>query len=158
MKKGIVSILTGCIGVVIGAIAVGKVSHKNLCDEKKIAEKNWALYMLMNRWVRVRQEGKNVSDYLEKCGYHRIAIYGMSAVGETLLRELQGTSTEVAYGVDQNAGGICAEIDIYTLQDDLKEVDAIIVTPIGVFESIKQSLVSKVDWPILSIEDILYDM
>ena len=56
---------------------------------RELAEKHLALFLMMNQWVKVKQEGKNLSCYFEKNGYKKIAIYGMSYAGETLLEELK---------------------------------------------------------------------
>ena len=44
------------------------------------------------------------------------------------------------------------------MDDELESVDAIIVTPIYYFEEIEGKLVEKVDCPIISIEDIMYEV
>lgn len=112
----------------------------------------------MNQWVKVKQEGKNLADYFVSNGYHRIAVYGMSYAGETLLDELKDTSITVEYGIDKNADSIYADVDIFSMDDDLDEVDAIVVTAITFFDEIKEKLSDKVECPIISLEDVLYEV
>ena len=45
-----------------------------------------------------------------------------------------------------------------TPDEELANVDAVIVTPITFFSEIEDMLSLKMDCPILSIEDILYDV
>ena len=58
-----------------------------------------SLFLMMNQWVKVKQDGKNLSSYFEKEGYKQIAIYGMSYAGETLMEELIDSPVTVKYGI-----------------------------------------------------------
>lgn len=113
---------------------------------------------MMNQWVKVKQQGKNLSEYFEKNGYKKIAVYGMSYAGETLIDELKDSNITVTYAIDKNADSIYFDIDIISIEDDLKPVDAIVVTAITFFDEIEESLCAKVDCPIISLEDILYEV
>lgn len=158
MKKGMVSILSMMVGGMLGAGTVGKVAEKNITKTKDMSEKHLALFLMMNQWVKVKQQGKDLASFFEKNGYYRIAIYGMSYAGETLLEELKGSPIQVAYGIDKRGDSVYADIDIVTLEDTLEEVDAVVVTAITFFDEIEEKLSEKVDCPIISLEDILYDM
>lgn len=131
---------------------------KNVNTMKGYADKHLALFLMMNQWVKVKQKGKNVAEYLEKRGYKKIAIYGMSYAGETLVDELKGTDIQVVYGLDKNAASIYSDVVILTMDDSLVEVDAVVVTAIFFFDEIMQSLAQKLDCPIISLEDILYEI
>lgn len=162
MKKGIIgvlSLLTGAaVGAAAGAVSVGKNAGEKINSRQELADKHLALYLMMNQWVKVKQEGKNLSFYFEKNGYKKIAIYGMNYVGETLLEELKGTGVEVAYAIDKNAERIYADIDVYTPDDDLGQVDAVVVTAITFFDEIEELLSDKTDCPVISLEDVLYEV
>lgn len=127
-------------------------------EAKRFSDKYLALFLLMNQWLRVKQDGKNLVSYFERNEYKRIAIYGMSNVGKTLLYELHGTSIQVAYGIDQNPDKIYAEIDILSTEADLEPVDAVVVTAITFFDEIKKKLSEKVKCPIISLKDILAEV
>ena len=107
---------------------------------------------------KIKQEGKNLRSYFEENGYYEIAIYGMSYAGETLINELQGSNVKIKYGIDQNAENIYADINLVSPDDELENVDAIIITPIKFFDEIEKKLSKKVNCPILSLEDILYEV
>lgn len=128
--------------------------------EKKptLADKHLALFRMMNQWVKVKQEGKNLASSFEQKGYKKIAIYGLSYAGETLIRELQGTNVQIAYGIDRNADSICVDIDVVTMEEKLSEVDAVVVTAISYFQEIKNKLIEKIKCPVISLEDILYEL
>lgn len=158
MKKQIIFFLSALSGFFIGVFITGKVENKARKKIQIISDKHLALFLMMNRWVQAKQEGKNVSDFLEHNAYKNIAIYGMSYVGETLLEELKDTDIHVAYGIDKGAESIYAEIDIVSPDDNLQEVDVIVVTAITFFEDIEEKLSKKVNCPIVSLEDILYEL
>jgi len=158
MKKGVVSVLSMLTGAVVGAGAAGKMIWGELGKKKSMSDKHLALFLMMNQWVRVKQEGKNLASYFEKNGYKKIAIYGMSYAGETLLDELRETGIQVEYGIDKNADGLYSEIDIVSVEDSLSEVDAIVVTAITFFDEIEEKLSQKISCPIISLEDILYEV
>lgn len=156
MRSGI--IVPILLGAVFGAGAVAKIEGDRLRETERTSEKYFALFQMMNQWVKVKQAGKNLSSYLEKNGYKRIAIYGMSYVGENLIDELKGSNTTVAYGIDKRADSIYADVGIVSMGDELAEVDAVVVTAITFFDEIKKELSEKFDCPIISLEDILYEV
>ena len=158
MKKIIFSILSALTGAAIGAGTVGKVTAESIKNSKAMSDKHLALFLMMNQWVKVKQEGKNLAEYFKENGYKMIAIYGMSYAGETLVDELRGTEVKVVYGIDKNADTIYSDIDVFSMEDDLAKVDAVVVTPITFFDEIEENLSEKLDCPILSLEDILYEI
>ena len=158
MKKLTLSLLSVLGGAATSAVAVRKVTGKATEVQRNMSEKHLALFLMMNQWVAVKQEGKNLADYFEKQGYKSIAVYGMSYAGERLLEELKGSDSQVQYGVDKNADNIYMDVNIVTMEDELKPVDAIVVTPIFFFDDIEEELSQKIDCPIISLEDVLYEV
>lgn len=162
MKRGTISVISAIagtiVGVAIGASKASKIISEDYDKMKDLADKHLDLFLLMNQWVKIKQEGKSISEYLQQSGYKKVAIYGLSYVGETLLDELKDSSIMLAYGIDKNADNIYADIDVVSLNDKLDEVDVIIVTAITFFDQIVEELSNKVKCPIVSIEDILYDI
>lgn len=158
MNKGVISVLSALVGAATGAGVVGKVSNEKTQKMKSMSDKHLALFLLMNQWVKVKQEGKNLSSYFEKNGYKRIAVYGMSFAGETLIDELKNSAIEVVYGIDKRANSLYADVDIVSIEDSLEDVDAVIVTAITFFDEIEEKLSGKLDCPIISLEDILCEV
>ena len=125
---------------------------------KENEEKYFELFSLMSRWVLAKQEGRSPAAYLEKCGYRRIAIYGMSQVGQALLKELESSSVEAAYAIDQNADWLFTDCKVVKSSDPLEEVDAIVVTSVFYYDSIRNDLCKKMNCPILSIRDVIDEL
>ena len=158
MKKGIISALSALVGATVGAVAVAKTIGHSTQKAQTMSDKHMALFLMMNQWVAAKQEGKSLVDYFEKNNYHSIAIYGMSYAGERLLEELKDSKIDVKYGIDKNADGIYSDIELVTMEDKLETVDAIVVTPIFFFDQIEEELSKKISCPIISLEDILYEV
>lgn len=158
MKKGIISVVSALAGAAVGARVVGKTVVGETEKAKSMSSKHLALFLMMNQWVKVKQQGKKLSAYFEKNGYQKIAIYGMSYAGETLVDELKGTGITVAYGIDKRAESIYADVDIVSVEDGLEAVDAVVVTAITFFDQIEEMLSQKMDCPIISLEDVLYEV
>lgn len=158
INKGILTVISALAGAAAGAGIVSKKSEEKLSIQKAYTDKHLSLYLMMNQWVKIKQENKSIADYLAENGYREIAVYGMNYVGQTLLNELAGSSVKVRYGIDKNASDIYSDIDIVLPEEKLERVNAVIVTPITFFDEIEEALSKKLDCPILSMEDILYEV
>jgi len=158
MKKTVISVLSALAGAALGAGTVKKIAGETIDKTKGMSDKHLTLFLMMNQWVKVKQEGKNLSEYFEKNGYRNIAIYGMSYAGETLLDEFKNTDIHVAYGIDKNADTIYADVDVVSMDDELKPVDAVVVTAVTFFDEIEERLSAGIGCPVISLEDILYEM
>lgn len=157
-RTGALSVLSAIGGAATGVIVVGKQLSKRLTDKQRMSDKHLALFLMMNQWVKVKQEGKNLAAYFERNGYHNIAIYGMSYAGETLVEELKGSNIGIKYGIDKNADRIYANVDVVAPDSVLEEVDVVVVTSITFFDEVEQLLAEKIECPIVSLEDILYEV
>ena len=115
---------------------------------------------MMDQWVKVKQENKNLSEYFLKNGYKKIAIYGMGHAGRALAEELVDSNIAVKYAMDRNIESALGTDDIMIaiLDDHLEEVDAVVVTAITQYENIKETLEKKIKCPIYSLEEVIYSM
>lgn len=157
MKKGIITTVTGMmIGAITSAIAVGHYEECKVEKKQKLADKHLLILQDLNQWLIIKQQKKSIKPFFDEHKYQKIAIYGMSYLGERLYDDLKPLGIEVVYAVDRNAINLYAEVPIYEPSDNLPEVDAIIVTSTFFFDEIQRELALKVDFPIISLEDILY--
>lgn len=156
MKKITISIVSMLGGAAAAAVAVKRSAVNSLEMQQNVSEKHLALFLMMNQWVAVKQQGKNLAEYFEEMQYKKIAIYGMGYAGERLLEELKGSGIDVKYGIDRNSDIMNSDIDIVTPDDELEPVDAIVVTPVFSYDEIERKLTKKVSCPVISLEDILY--
>lgn len=157
MKKGGIAVLSTLIGAAAGAAAVGKVQGKTISQKAEKVDKFKGYYNMLNQWLVLKQEGKSLEKYFTDNGFKTIAIYGMGEMGNRLYDELKGTSVTVKYAVDKNAASTYSELDVIDPDDDYEEVDAIVVSAIFAFDEIEEMLSDKVDFPIVSLEDVVYE-
>ena len=158
MKK-IAAVSLGVIsGIVTGGISAFQVGRVKIAKYKELDRKNNIILSLYNKWMYARNEGKTIADYLKENNYKTVAIYGMHYLGENLLEELIANDIEVLYAIDRNADKISAEVSLYRPEDELPGVDAIIVTAFYYFDEIQSHLQGHVHCPVLSIEDLIYEM
>ncbi len=154
MKKTI-KIFSFFIGYVVPVFCVVKWQQKCIDRWREQAGKNRAMFILMNQWTNLRQEGRNLEEYFLKNGYARIAVYGMGAVGQRLVKELRNSKIEVVYGIDKNRDNIYSKIKVITMEERFTDIDAVVVTVVKEFDTIREALLKKIDCPVIAIEDIL---
>lgn len=159
MKKWQISGLSAIAGTMCGAIIVDKDRKIQIDNLSEQLEKINCINQMLNQWIKNRNGNFMISDYCINNGYKSIAVYGISYVGERLIDELEGTEVEVLYGIDRNADNlIYKKLSILKPTGDLPEVDAVIVTAIYYFEEIEEELCKIYKCPIISLEDIIYDL
>ncbi len=160
MKKK-VAVISGIMGAVFGTGLLFKTERdqgQKIKELETLNRKNDAILRVFAKWMKLKQKGNSISKYLNENGYKSIAIYGMHYLGECLLDELKGSSVEVKYAIDRNAQQITADVDVITLDDNPQKVDAIIVTAFWFFDEIENEILEIIDCPVLSLEDIIFDM
>lgn len=152
------SIIGGAVGATIG------VGYEFIKEEKRLdkmednLKKFESFYRLLNTWVEMKQEGKNLAEYFEYNNINTIAIYGMKELGERLVKELENSRIEIKYVIDQNADQIETDFKKVKPDDELEPVDAIVVTAIYYYQDIEEKLSKKVGYEIISLEDAVYGM
>lgn len=151
-------IISEIIGIVAGGIATGKKLKQTVKETQDKERKMSSYYHLFNKWLIIQQQGKSVVDFFEQNHYKSIAIYGMKEFGERLYDELKSSDITVKYVIDKNIDGIYTDIDVVTPDDKLRPVDVIVVTAIYYFDEIEEMLYKKVNFPIVSLEDVLYEI
>lgn len=149
-----------CVAAGMAAAYFSKVYlKKKRCILQEKVNKLQDDYWLLNHWLEIKNESKSVASYFMDKGYRHIAIYGMAELGNRLMEDLEESPICVDYGIDRN---ICCSIarigEIYYPEDDLPETQAIVVTPYVAFEAIRKTLETKVDCPIISLEEIVWSV
>lgn len=142
-------------GGMLGAAIMRYIKDKEINNTKKLSDKYLKMMHVLNQWLANQQAGADIGRYFEENEYHTIAVYGLSYLGERLLAALRETDIEVRYCIDRRADKMTGMGLVKTIEDDLPEVDAIIVTAVYYFEEIEEELSEKVDYPIISLEDVV---
>lgn len=158
MKKGLVSVLSMATGIVLGAIAIDKVKEKTLEHKQSGQDRYKAYYNMLNQWIELKQKGIPLERYFNEYGYQSIAIYGMGEMGNRLYEELKDTNIEVKYAVDQNTD--CTDLELKVVDKDSisEKADVMVVTAVYAYQEIEEELQSKVTFPIVALDDIIYEL
>lgn len=157
MNKIVLSCISALAGIGTATAFVGKKMNDIICEKNTEKEKFRIMYHALEKWMRIKQSNKNLSTYFEVYGYNKIAIYGMGDLGKLLINELEDTSITVEYAIDKNITSN-EKINVVKPDSDLQDVDAIVVTAIAYFDDINENLSNKVNCPIVSLEDIIYEV
>ena len=112
---------------------------------------------IMNNWLQLKQKGYSIEQLLLQYGFTNIAVYGMGIIGRRLLDEFALSKVDIKYGIDRKPPMDIDEIPIYSLNDALPEVDAVIVSVVSSFNAIYHEMRDRVNCPILSIEELLLE-
>lgn len=145
-------------GMVMGVALIFRKFDRQVKVLRKNADKFQRSMLMMNKWLEVKQEGKDIAGYCLKKNYKKIAIYGMNYVGVRLYDEFAGSDVDVAYGIDKAAPSVAADFEVLSYSDEFPNVDAVIVTPVYYFFEIKEELGRRMACPIVSLEDVLYEL
>lgn len=156
MKKSAVAVIAGLIGAGTGTAAAYALLSQKKPEVK--SDKFKIYYNTLNQWIKVKNQGKNLGEYLIENNYKRIAIYGMGELGNRLCEELKQSDVEIVYGIDQSAQFAYSDLTVYSLEDELPEVDAVVVTAVFAFDEIRESIEGKVNGEIISLEDIVFEV
>lgn len=152
----LVFILAFVLGALLGNLTYCKYL-RSLC--KKIGrqyEKQKDFYSILLRWVQVHQEGRSLVEYFKKNNVKNIAIYGMRELGVALIEELKNSEISVCYGIDKDAANIFVGVDVFSPDEELREVDMVVVTAIQSFGVIEEIVNNKLKCRVVSIEDVVY--
>ena len=105
-------------------------------------------------WMTANRGSNSVAQVLKHAGCHSVAIYGMGQMGMCLYREI-GSGIEVKCFIDRNAAYLKADIPVYTLDEDIPQVDLVIIALAGRENKISEEVSLRLHIPAIGIEDLL---
>lgn len=156
MKKSLrVTEVIGALGAILFAYGKDKKNKQEMEHQQEFSKKIVSYYALLNQWLKIKQQGKSLTEYFHKNDIQSIAIYGYKELGERLYDELKGSDIEIKYIIDKNIDYIRAEIDVYSPDESLPQVDAIVVTATYYYDEIEDELNDMGDFLIISLEDVV---
>lgn len=118
----------------------------------------YCVQQVMYQWLKNRINCKKIDDYLKEQGIHRIAIYGLSDMGELLFEELRNSEIEITCCIDKNYNKyIERDFEVISCDTFIKRNtdETVIVTAIMYYEEIKQNLCG---YEVVSLEDIINEL
>lgn len=141
----------------MAGVGTGKISAAVKGSVREKADKFSSYYTILNEWMKIRESGRSLAEFFLDRGIRTIAVYGIADMGRHLQKELEGSGVEVTYAIDRNAGNVRAAVHVYSLEEELPLVDAVVVTVTYDFDHIRKMLKQRVKCPIISLEDIVLD-
>lgn len=160
MKKGkLACVFSFIAGGLIAGGAVQRMMKKYLSSSEKRVDKFRSYYEMLGQWVSLKNKGISIDKYFKDNNINSVAIYGMGNVGVHLYNELKNSNMKVDYCIDQGPKVLSdGDYDIRRLEDDLPQVDAIVVTACFDYEAIAEKIKQYVDYPVLSLDEILFSL
>lgn len=151
--------VTGVTAIILGLTLTNFKRKKALSSIRDEHDKFSDYYQLLSHWLESKNSGKSTVDYFEEKRYKHIAIYGMGDLANRLMEDLENSDIIVEYGIDRDACNAPARInEVYSPEDELPLVDAVVVTPFYAFDSVKNNLKSKTDCPVISLEEVVWSI
>lgn len=146
-------------------------AKKNYLSEKYEEEYNCMEYILyiekqntihklnmniLDRMLELKEERKSLTDWFVKNGYKNVAVYGYGILGKHLIYEIESKDIEIRFVIDQNRN-VKVNYPLYSLDDDLPDVDVIVVcVPYYYGDIIKKMEKTKIK--IVSIQTIIEEL
>lgn len=121
----------------------------------KKAERYRGYWKIFDTWMSLLENCGTVADYLQKMGYKNVAVYGYGMLGKHLVHQLKTLGVCVDYVIESNIGKETDGIPMYSLDGNLPEVDAVIVTVMYDYDKIYEDLKDKIKAEILPITRLL---
>lgn len=149
------------ICVIVKLVKWEEDTKKDIYSQK---EKFRRYYNMVFHWLSSDADGRKIKNFLDKNEIQKIAVYGNGDFGSILAKQLRKDDLiEIVCFIDRSSikqGQSSEEIPVIDCGelDQWKDViDAVIVTPILDFESVKKDLEFRTKAEIISIESIIYD-
>lgn len=131
--------------------------QKNLAREQQRNNKLEREFGLLDRWLWIKLDYRNIKIYFEQRDYKSIAIYGVGEIANRFYEEISRTSEiEIKYAIGAESNLSHPFLKVYAESDEMPLVDAIVVCDISIVSAVKNRLKEKVNCPIVSIEDVIY--
>lgn len=109
--------------------------------EKRLQKK----YTMSYQWIKNKNNGLNIGEYLKKQNVNSIAIYGAGDYAELLIEELRESEVCVRFCIDRNAKEIQSNYiisDVVTedILNEQNEVETLIISLVDGYENVKERM------------------
>ena len=156
MRRIVLKVLLVICGFFSGVVFMIYRCGYILTGEKKRADRFFAYFNLLDRWLVCKEHNNQFKDYFHKNCIKNVAIYRMGKLGNHLRYELNKAEIKIVYIIDEWEDFIYDREVHYNIQDELPLVDAVIVTSIDEFETVKSKILKKNKMlNVISLETIL---
>lgn len=154
MKKN--CILLAVFSIILGSLTALLLKNRFVKKTEEFYKRFQSYYYALNQWLILKNGNMSLEKYFIENDCKNIAIYGIGELGKRLYEELSGSSINIKYFIDKKVNSVYNEIPVYSLEEELEEVDIIVITPIYDFDEIKKTLVKITDSEIVSLNNIIF--
>lgn len=125
---------------------------------KKVLDIKHRHDLLLDNWLHLRDIHFNISEFFKIHNYNTIAIYGAGRLGLHLFYELRNQDIEIIFAIDANSENIQFPIPLYSPEEQMPLVDAIVITVIDQYKEIAQILRKRVNSIMIPLEEIIQEL
>lgn len=151
--------LIGIAGILLGGLLGIYFQEKRIKQIRRRADKDSRIIDVQLAWLHLYQDGRSLIEFFHKHQYKRVAVQGLGKLGKSLIYEFNQSDIDVSYGIDRNTA-LSNELGIvvYSTDDSLPDVDAVIITAIADYNNIANQLYEKLDCPLIPLDAIMNEM
>lgn len=122
--------------------------------KREIAKKN-QIIRCYSEWKEKGEKGYSVSKHLRDQGIMSVGIYGLGAIGKSLVQELLADGYNVSFISDKYLRKEWYGYKIKGILEEWPKVDAVIYTQVAESQEIYDELAHKYSGILLSIDDVI---
>lgn len=108
---------------------------------------------LLYKWLVAEKKDINFLSMFNNTEAENVGIYGYGIVGKQLANDMKEAQIKITCIIDRNAHNLKCDYPIYTLDDDLPELDMVIVTSVNLNEV--KNHIKQANCKIILLRDIL---
>ena len=109
-------------------------------------------------WLNLKNQEISLAEYMNRQGYKRIAIYGVTNLGKRLYQDLSKEHVEVSCFIDINASYLDGPVPIYLPEEELPEMDVVIISLVQDEKQIRKMLREKMTTEIRTIAELIEEV
>lgn len=114
-------------------------------------------FQILNQWMFLKEENRDIDEIIEHAGVNRLAIYGMGDLCRHIIFCLEKTNIVVKYVIDKESFDFYDGLQVVTLEEKFEDIDAVIYTNPYESEEIIMTIKKKFKCPVISFMDIVFD-
>lgn len=114
-------------------------------------------YKVLNKWMFMKNEGKNIDTILCSRGIKKVAIFGMGDMARHVIKELEHGDCEISGVIDFSSDYFYEDIQTKRIEDFEDEADIVIYTDAFLDSQIVERLKERFYEKVFSLSDIIFE-
>lgn len=134
--------------------SVNSFEKKEINRLRNLISKQKSIINVLDKFTKATSVNAYIKNYFNQMGISSVAVYGLGFLGNHFIDELNKTDIKLKYGIDKSARNIKSTLDVFTLDDELPDVDAIVVLLPDIFPELYAQIRKNYSGMIISIEQV----